>query len=195
MTNKPEEKASVDEQVYQLICNFAAPDSGPYTWAKKAELRRFAKALKPLYAAPVSPQALTEGVAGLVERLTSRAHHLDSLPRFEMPMGDVEREAATALASLAAELAEANLDRCFASDSDPACKLEHKFVAEATELRRKLQEQRKALEAGRILANVAYNICQLSGLSDGHRASLKEAQVAFDEALLSGARSLAGDSK
>lgn len=146
-------------------------------------------------AAPVAPQALTEGVAGLIREYENivntgaeyAASELRLAPTstFEIYIGhfrDIGKDIATALASLAAE-------------RDSWRRVAERLETEKQSAERKLEEQRKALEAGRILANVAYNICQLSGLSDGHRASLKEAQVAFDEALLSGARHLAGDSK
>lgn len=81
------------------------------------------------------------------EHAQSAVEHCASLNRL-LSIAEANLTASEAEASdLRKELAEANLDRCFATDSDPACKLEHKFNEEATSLRRKLEEATRERDA------------------------------------------------
>jgi len=100
-------------------------------------------------AAPVTPQALTEGVADIQARLWNASGELAAHGGFDNHCRTCD-EAATALASLAAELA--SLKQSIA-DGAPRPREEEAIMAEAAAIERaelaerKLEEQRKALEA------------------------------------------------
>lgn len=72
-------------------------------------------------------------------------------------------EAAEArLEELTRERDEANADRCFHNDDDPACKLEHKFVSENEKMRARLEEAKAVLErAANDFDTLAENIRKL----------------------------------
>lgn len=103
-------------------------------------------------AAPVAPQALTEGVAELINDLRSHAdEQIEDNVVYIQRADKLMRQAATALASLAAELAEARenyraLQRAAQKRGEDDGHLIAAFQERAESAERKLEEQRKALE-------------------------------------------------
>ncbi|TJW14429.1 MAG: hypothetical protein E5W82_10660 [Mesorhizobium sp.] len=131
----------------------AEPDWGP---AVRAATR---KSHASIYATPAQAVAPTEGIGELVERLMARANtRIPEINPLGMTSDDfLEGQAATALTSLSARLAEAEREKDGALFSVKLLRTRATASeAEASDLRRKLEEAREALEEVRGHFRVEY---------------------------------------